>query len=80
MAFDMAVLNDMDRLHLVAAVVDRLPQLGSRAAYRKYMFELLVPATPDRLHQVGGDRKRFDQERRPALASRSRFGTGTTCL
>ena len=34
---------------------------------RKYMFELLVPATPDQLQQVGGDRERYDLERRPAL-------------
>jgi xylulose-5-phosphate/fructose-6-phosphate phosphoketolase len=33
--FDMAVLNDMDRFHLVADVIDRVPQLGSRAAYTK---------------------------------------------
>jgi myo-inositol catabolism protein IolC len=38
---------------------------------RKYMFELLVPATPDQLQQVGGDRKRYDQERRPALMVRA---------
>ena len=33
--FDMAVLNDLDRFHLVGDVVDRLPQLGSRGAYLK---------------------------------------------
>jgi len=33
--FDMAVLNDLDRFHLVGDVVDRLPQLGGRAAYAK---------------------------------------------
>ena len=33
--FDMAVLNDLDRFHLVTDVVNRLPQLGSRAAYLK---------------------------------------------
>ena len=33
--FDMAVLNDMDRFHLVADVVDRLPEFGPRAAYVK---------------------------------------------
>ncbi len=31
--FDMAVLNDLDRFHLVADVVDRVPALASRAAH-----------------------------------------------
>jgi xylulose-5-phosphate/fructose-6-phosphate phosphoketolase len=35
--FDMTVLNDMDRFHLVQDVVDRLPRLGSKAAYIKQM-------------------------------------------
>ena len=33
--FDMAVLNDIDRFHLVGDVIDRVPDLGSRAAYVK---------------------------------------------
>jgi xylulose-5-phosphate/fructose-6-phosphate phosphoketolase len=33
--FDMAVLNDLDRFHLVADVIDRVPKLGARAAYTK---------------------------------------------
>ena len=33
--FDMAVLNDLDRFHLVGDVIDRVPKLGSRAAYAK---------------------------------------------
>lgn len=33
--FDMVVLNDLDRFHLAADVIDRLPSLGSRGAYTK---------------------------------------------
>jgi len=33
--FDMAVLNDLDRFHLVADVIDRVPTLGYRAAHLK---------------------------------------------
>ena len=33
--FDMAVMNDLDRFHLVADVIDRIPLQGSRADYVK---------------------------------------------
>ena len=33
--FDMVVLNDLDRYHLVEDVVDRVPKLGARTAYIK---------------------------------------------
>jgi xylulose-5-phosphate/fructose-6-phosphate phosphoketolase len=33
--FDMVVLNDLDRFHLVGDVIDRVPRLGTRAAYVK---------------------------------------------
>jgi xylulose-5-phosphate/fructose-6-phosphate phosphoketolase len=33
--FDMVVLNQMDRFHLVGDVIDRVPELRSRAAYAK---------------------------------------------
>src|SRR3989440_2404514 len=34
---------------------------------RKFLFELLVPAEPDQLKQVGGDEDRYDKEVRPGL-------------
>ncbi len=33
--FDMVVVNDLDRFHLAADVIDRVTQLGSNAAYAK---------------------------------------------
>ena len=36
--FDMAVRNDLDRFHLVSDVIDRVPQLGSRAAHLKQLM------------------------------------------
>jgi xylulose-5-phosphate/fructose-6-phosphate phosphoketolase len=41
--FDMVVLNELDRFHLVADVIDRVPSLGSRAAYAKqYLRDRLL--------------------------------------
>ena len=36
--FDMAVLNDIDRFHLVMDVADRVPQLGSHAVYLRQLM------------------------------------------
>jgi 5-dehydro-2-deoxygluconokinase len=49
--------------------VARLRQLSEylHQTNRKYMFELLVPATPEQLQQVGGERRRYDLEQRPML-------------
>jgi xylulose-5-phosphate/fructose-6-phosphate phosphoketolase len=33
--FDMVVLNELDRFHLLSDVIDRVPKLGARAAYAK---------------------------------------------
>jgi xylulose-5-phosphate/fructose-6-phosphate phosphoketolase len=41
--FDMAVLNDLDRFHLVMDVIDRVPALGERAAYlRQWLHDKLI--------------------------------------
>ncbi|MBI1735346.1 MAG: phosphoketolase family protein [Candidatus Rokubacteria bacterium] len=41
--FDIAVMNDLDRFHLAADVIDRLPALGARAAYvkQRLMYNLI---------------------------------------
>ncbi len=53
--FDMTVLNDMDRFHLVMDVIDRLPQLGERYAYLKQeMQDKLI------MHRVYIDREGID--------------------
>jgi xylulose-5-phosphate/fructose-6-phosphate phosphoketolase len=33
--FDMCVMNELDRFHLIGDVIDRVPKLGPRAAYAK---------------------------------------------
>jgi myo-inositol catabolism protein IolC len=38
---------------------------------RKFLFELLVPAEPSQLEQVGGDADRYDKEIRPGLMVRA---------
>jgi xylulose-5-phosphate/fructose-6-phosphate phosphoketolase len=37
--FDMAVLNDLDRFHLVMDAIDRLPQTGDRGIYLKQQLK-----------------------------------------
>ncbi|MFZ2832257.1 MAG: phosphoketolase family protein, partial [Minisyncoccia bacterium] len=37
--FDMTVLNEMDRFHLVIDVIDRLPQFGSKGDYLKQRMQ-----------------------------------------
>ena len=65
--FDMCVLNHLDRFHLVADVIDRVPKLGSRAAYAKQATSSSTtrhssPGTEKtcpRLRAGDGDRRRL---------------------
>jgi len=38
---------------------------------RKFMFELLVPATPAQLNKAGGDKSKYDTEIRPGLMEKA---------
>ncbi|MEO8361929.1 MAG: DUF2090 domain-containing protein, partial [Vicinamibacteria bacterium] len=50
----------------------RLVRLSNacRATDRKFMFELLVPATPSQMNRVGGDQAKYDLQVRPELMLR----------
>src|SRR6185437_4425376 len=52
---------------------ERLARLSAwlRAHDRKFLFELLVPATADQLTQAGGDQGAYDLELRPELVVRT---------
>ncbi len=53
--FDMAVLNDLDRYHLVEDVIDRAPGLGYRAAYLRQMVSEKLIAHKDYIARHGDD-------------------------
>ncbi|MGZ4988187.1 MAG: phosphoketolase family protein, partial [Limisphaerales bacterium] len=53
--FDMVVLNDLDRFHLFADVIDRLPQLGARAAYAKQAIQNKLMEHKQYLREHGDD-------------------------
>jgi xylulose-5-phosphate/fructose-6-phosphate phosphoketolase len=53
--FDMAVLNDLDRFHLVADVIDRVPKLGPRAAYAKQAVRDVLIAHRQYIERHGDD-------------------------
>jgi xylulose-5-phosphate/fructose-6-phosphate phosphoketolase len=53
--FDMVVLNDLDRFHLAGDVIDRVPSLGSRAAYvKQYIRDKLIDHK-NYIHKHGED-------------------------
>jgi len=54
-AFDMTVLNQLDRYHLVIDVVDRLPELGERGVYLKQRLQDLLVAHKQYIDENGED-------------------------
>ena len=53
--FDMVVLNELDRFHLVSDVIDRLPQLGARAAYFKQAIQAKLIEHREYIEKYGDD-------------------------
>ena len=53
--FDMTVLNDLDRFHLVTDVIDRVPHLGSKAAYVKQAMRDKLIEHQQYIRQYGDD-------------------------
>lgn len=53
--FDMCVLNDLDRFHLVADVIDRVPKLGYIAAYTKQVIRDKLINHKQYIRQYGQD-------------------------
>jgi xylulose-5-phosphate/fructose-6-phosphate phosphoketolase len=53
--FDMVVLNDMDRFHLVGDVIDRVPTLGAQAAYARQAIRDKLIEHKQYIHKHGDD-------------------------
>ena len=53
--FDMAGLNDLDRFHLASDAIDRLPQLGARAAHVKQLLSERLTEHRVYIHSHGQD-------------------------
>jgi xylulose-5-phosphate/fructose-6-phosphate phosphoketolase len=53
--FDMTVLNDLDRFHLVMDTIDRLPQTGDKGIYLKQQLKDKLIAHKQYINQHGRD-------------------------
>jgi xylulose-5-phosphate/fructose-6-phosphate phosphoketolase len=54
-AFDMTVMNDMDRFHLVIDVIDRVPATGTKGVYLKQALTDKLIAHKKYIYQYGED-------------------------
>ncbi len=54
-AFDMTVLNDMDRYHIVCDALDRLPQLGTHGNYLRQRMQDKLIEHREYIHKHGED-------------------------
>jgi xylulose-5-phosphate/fructose-6-phosphate phosphoketolase len=75
--FDMVVLNDLDRFHLAQDVVDRVPQLGAKAAYFKQAIRDRLIEHRQYIEEHGEDMPEITGWRWGGTTSGSARGTST---
>ncbi|MBE9135684.1 phosphoketolase family protein [Nodosilinea sp. LEGE 07088] len=63
--FDMVVRNDLDRFHLMGDVIDRVPQLGYRAAYTQQFIRDKLIEHEQYITQYGQDMPEISQWKWP---------------
>ena len=76
--FDMCVLNDLDRFHLVQDVTDRVSQLGARAAYAKQAIRDALIDHKEYIHEHGEDAPEISGWKWGQHKTVSRRRTGST--
>jgi xylulose-5-phosphate/fructose-6-phosphate phosphoketolase len=69
--FDMVVLNDLDRFHLVDDVIDRVPSIGARGAYVKQAMQEALVEHRRHIERYGEDMPLVRDWRWPGAASSS---------
>jgi len=67
--FDMVVRNDLDRFHLVADIIDRVPKLGYLAAYAKQAMRDKLIEHKQYIARYGDDMPEVKQWRWPEAGS-----------
>jgi len=70
--FDMVVRNDLDRYHLVSDAVDRVPQLGQRAARLKQLVRDKLTEHHETIRRTGQDMAEVLTWKWPGPGGRSR--------
>jgi xylulose-5-phosphate/fructose-6-phosphate phosphoketolase len=76
--FDMVVMNDMDRFHLVGDVIDRVPGLGSRAADAKQILREKLIAHKHYIREHGEDMPEVREWRWSPTKQQNFLGSGVS--